>query len=151
VFRLWQTQGYYIYRYIYTHTVIPQFTSLISSSKTARKAKTCKTKINFREEVPGTIIGLREEGAHLSEDWLVNWKTGINLCISYEQKLINSLRVYRGITVCTQMRIELEMCFCRNVRMLLQYHLKFLFWNICTFSAEKHGKFSLKFAVSCHC
>jgi hypothetical protein len=30
-----------------TYTVIPQFTSLIRSSKTARKAKTRKTKINF--------------------------------------------------------------------------------------------------------
>jgi hypothetical protein len=28
-------------------TVVPRFATLISSSKTARKAKTCKTKINF--------------------------------------------------------------------------------------------------------
>jgi hypothetical protein len=30
-----------------SYTVIPQFMSLIRFSKTARKAKTCKTKINF--------------------------------------------------------------------------------------------------------
>jgi hypothetical protein len=49
-------------------TVIPRFTSLIRSSKIARKAKTRKTKINFREEGPGTVIGLREEGARISEN-----------------------------------------------------------------------------------
>jgi hypothetical protein len=53
-------------------TVIPRFTSLIRSPKTARKAKTRKTKINFREEAPGTTIGLREEGATINENWLVN-------------------------------------------------------------------------------
>jgi hypothetical protein len=53
------------------YTEIPRFTSLIRSSKTARKAKTRKTKINFREEAPGTTIGLREEGARIGENWLV--------------------------------------------------------------------------------
>jgi hypothetical protein len=72
---------------------------LDSSSKTARKAKTRKTKINFREEAPGTTIGLQEEGARIRENWLVYWKTGINLCISYKRKVENRLLVYRGITV----------------------------------------------------
>jgi hypothetical protein len=50
------------------YTIIPRFTSLIRPSKTARKAKTRKIKINFREEAPGTTIGLREEGARISEN-----------------------------------------------------------------------------------
>jgi hypothetical protein len=49
---------------IYVHnTEIPRFTSLMRSSETARLAKIRKTKINSREEAPGTTIGLREEGA----------------------------------------------------------------------------------------
>jgi SH3-like domain-containing protein len=52
--------------------VIPRFTSLIRSSKTARKAKTRETKINFRYFPTGTTIGLREEGARISKNWLVN-------------------------------------------------------------------------------
>jgi hypothetical protein len=40
-----------------------------------------KTKINFPFFLTGTTIGLREEGARISENWLVNLKTGINLCI----------------------------------------------------------------------
>jgi hypothetical protein len=70
-------------------TVIPRFTSLIRYSKTAHKAKTHKMKINFQEEAPGITISLREVGARISENWLVNSKTGINLCISYKRKLIN--------------------------------------------------------------
>jgi hypothetical protein len=54
-----------------TNTVIPWFTSVICTSKTAHEAKTHKTKINFREAL-GTTIGLREEGARISENWLVN-------------------------------------------------------------------------------
>jgi hypothetical protein len=42
------------------------------SSKMAREAKTRKKKINSREEAPGTTIGLREEGARISENLLVN-------------------------------------------------------------------------------
>jgi histidinol phosphatase-like PHP family hydrolase len=53
-------------------TEIPRFTSLIHSSKIVHKAKTRKTKITFREEVPGTMISLKEEGARFSENWLVN-------------------------------------------------------------------------------
>jgi hypothetical protein len=45
--------------------------SLMHSSKTGRKGKTLKTKINFQEEAPG-MIGLQEEGARISENWLVN-------------------------------------------------------------------------------
>jgi hypothetical protein len=89
---------HYIWKSKWT-TGIPRFTSLIRSSKTAHEAKTRKTKIDFREEAPGTTISLREEGARTSESWLVNWKTGINLCISYKRKLANRLLVYRGITV----------------------------------------------------
>jgi hypothetical protein len=55
-----------------TLTVIRRCTSYIRSSKTTRNAKTHKTKINFREEVLGTTIGLLEEGARISENWLVN-------------------------------------------------------------------------------
>jgi hypothetical protein len=77
----------------------PSVYKLNSFLQMACKAKTHKTKINFWEEFPGTVIGLREEGAHISENWLVNWKTGINLCISYKQKLVNWLLVYQGITV----------------------------------------------------
>jgi hypothetical protein len=44
-------------------------------------------------------IGLRVEGARISENWLVNWKTGINLCVSYKRKLVNRLLMYQGITV----------------------------------------------------
>jgi hypothetical protein len=75
--------------------------SFISSSKTARKVKIRKTKINFPflPKAPGTTIGLLEEGARISENWLVNWKTSINLCISYKRKIVNWLLVYRGITV----------------------------------------------------
>jgi hypothetical protein len=65
------------------NTVIPQFMSLIHSSKTDHKAK---TKINFQEEALGTMISLLEEGAHISENWLVNRKTGINLCILYKRE-----------------------------------------------------------------
>jgi hypothetical protein len=46
--------------------------SLICSSKTACKAKTHKTKINFQEEAMGTTIGLQEEVACISENWLMN-------------------------------------------------------------------------------
>jgi hypothetical protein len=53
-------------------TVVTQFTSLICSSKTARKAKSHKKKINFQEEASGTTIGLQEEGALISENRLVN-------------------------------------------------------------------------------
>jgi hypothetical protein len=52
-------------------TVISRFASLIRSSKSARKAKTRKTKIIFREEAPGKTIGLLEEGARVSENWPV--------------------------------------------------------------------------------
>jgi hypothetical protein len=34
---------------------------------------------NRREHAAGTTIGLQEEGVHISENWLTNWKTGINL------------------------------------------------------------------------
>jgi hypothetical protein len=84
------------------NTVIPLFTSLIRSSKTARKTKTRKTKINFREKA-------REEGACISE----NWKTGINLCISYSRKLVNRLLVYRGIIVFDPMAFRLRNCLTR--------------------------------------
>jgi hypothetical protein len=80
-------------------TVIPWFMSWIRSSKIACKGKTLKTKINFQEEVSGTTIGLWEEGACISENWLGNWKTGINLCISYKRKLTNQLLVFWGITI----------------------------------------------------
>jgi hypothetical protein len=53
-------------------SVIPRFTSLIRSSKTARKVKTRKMKINFQEEAQGTMISLREEAAHISENWHIN-------------------------------------------------------------------------------
>jgi hypothetical protein len=50
--------------------------SLICSSKTACKAKNHKMKIIFpttsREEAPGTTTSLREEGAHISENWIIN-------------------------------------------------------------------------------
>jgi hypothetical protein len=57
--------------FVNCNTVIPRFTSLISSSKISRKAKTRKTIINFQEEAPGTTISLREEGAQTSENWFV--------------------------------------------------------------------------------
>jgi hypothetical protein len=60
------------YKGNFGNTVIPWFMSLIHSFKTACKAKTHKTKINFREEALGTTIGLREEGAHISKNWLIN-------------------------------------------------------------------------------
>jgi hypothetical protein len=78
---------------------IPRFMSLICSSKTARKAKLAKRKLISHYFPTGTTIDLREEGARISENWLINWKTGINLCISYKRKLVNRLLVYRGITV----------------------------------------------------
>jgi hypothetical protein len=40
------------------------------------KAKTRKTKINFRGEAPVTTISLQEEGACISEKWLVNYDKG---------------------------------------------------------------------------
>jgi hypothetical protein len=72
--------------------VIPQFTSLMCSFKTARKAKTRKTKINFPLLLDGNNDRFRERK-------LENWKIGINLCISFKRKLVNRLLVYRGITV----------------------------------------------------
>jgi hypothetical protein len=77
-------------------TAIPRFTSLIRSSKLL--VKFVKRKLISHYFPTGTTIYLREEGARISENWLVNWKTSINLCISYKRKLVNLLLVYRGIT-----------------------------------------------------
>jgi hypothetical protein len=57
------------------------------------------------------MIGMREEGARIRENWLVNWKTGINLCISYSQKLVNQLLVYQGITVFGPLKHALRGCY----------------------------------------
>jgi hypothetical protein len=63
--------GLYYVCYV-RNTGIPWFTSLIHSSKTARKAKTRKMKISFPLLPTGTTIGLQEEGACISENWLIN-------------------------------------------------------------------------------
>lgn len=52
-----------------------------------------------RENAMETTISLREEGARVSENWFVNWKTGINLCISYKQNLANWLLIYWRTTI----------------------------------------------------
>jgi hypothetical protein len=49
--------------------------------------------------VPGTVFSLQEKGARICENWLINWKTSINLCILYKRKLVNRLLIYRGIPV----------------------------------------------------
>jgi hypothetical protein len=57
-------------------TVISRFTSLIRSSKTARKAKSIKTKINFpllpkkRRREQRSVYERKE--TRTSENWLVN-------------------------------------------------------------------------------
>jgi hypothetical protein len=56
----------------YVRTVIPRFTSLIRSSKIARKAKSRKTKIISHYFPKGITIGLREKGARIRENWVVN-------------------------------------------------------------------------------
>jgi hypothetical protein len=76
-----------LFKIMPSDTVIPGFTCLIRSFKAARKEITRKTKINSHYFPTGTTIGLQEEWFHTSENWLVNWKTGINLCISYKRKL----------------------------------------------------------------
>jgi hypothetical protein len=81
--------------------------SLIPSSKTACEAKTWKKKkikLISHYFPAGITIDLREEGAHLSENWLIyiykkKTHTGINLCILYKRKLVNRLLVCQGITV----------------------------------------------------
>jgi hypothetical protein len=80
------------------NTVIPRFTSLIPPSILVRR-KLVKLKLLSHYFPTGTTISLREEVARTSENWLVNLKTGINLCISYERKLVKRLLVYRRITV----------------------------------------------------
>jgi hypothetical protein len=57
---------------------------------------------------------LREEGAHISKNWLINWKTSINLCISYKWKLVNQMLVYRGITVHAEM--SAFQCVCKKLK-----------------------------------
>jgi hypothetical protein len=79
--------------------VIPKFTSLIRPPKLLVRQKLVKRKWISHYFLIGITIGLRKEGARISENWLVNWKKGINLCILYKQKLLNRLLVYRGITV----------------------------------------------------
>jgi hypothetical protein len=82
------------------YIVIPWFTSLIHSSKTVCKTKTRKTKMNFPKLPDGNNNWFaKERRAHTSKNWLVNWKTSINLCILYKRKLVNRLLIYRGITV----------------------------------------------------
>jgi hypothetical protein len=104
------------------YTVIPRFTSLIHSSKTAHKVKTHKTKLIYYYFPKGTMISLWEEGTRISENWLVNWKTGINLCISYEQKLVNQLLVYWGITVLTSsLTITFTINFCFEIKEFLVF------------------------------
>jgi hypothetical protein len=108
----WSPHPYILFK-IHFNTGIPRFTSLIHSSKTVRKTKTRKTKINFpllsEKRRRGTTIGLREEGARTSENWLVYWKTGINLCITCNRKLVNRLLLYRGITVLSShLRLEVS-------------------------------------------
>jgi hypothetical protein len=90
----------HIFKKLYNYNaVIPRFTSLICSSKTALRWKLVKRKLISDYFPTRTTTGLWEEVAHISENWLANWKTGINLCISYKQKLMNRLLTYRGITV----------------------------------------------------
>lgn len=43
------------------------------------------------DKAVGTMILLWEEGVSVTENWLLNWKTGINLCISHKWKLTNQL------------------------------------------------------------
>jgi hypothetical protein len=82
------------------NTVIPQFTSLICSSKTARTAKTRKTKINFPLLPNGNNDRFaRERSSYKQRLARKLKKTRINLCISYKRKLVHWLLVYRGITV----------------------------------------------------
>jgi hypothetical protein len=87
------------YPCLFKSTVIPRFTSLIRSPKLLVRRKLVKRKLISHFFPTGTTIGLREEGARIRENWLVNWKKRISLCISYERKLVNRLLVYRGTTV----------------------------------------------------
>jgi hypothetical protein len=81
--------------------VIPRFASLIRSSKTARKAKTRKTKINFPLLPDGNNnrFARRRSSYKRKLARKLKKKTSIHLCISYKRKLVNRLLVYRGITV----------------------------------------------------
>jgi hypothetical protein len=63
----------------------------------------------------------------MSENWLVNWRAGINLCISYKWKSVNRLLVYRGITVSNFSYSK------RLLTSLSNSHKRKLFWNLCCF------------------
>jgi hypothetical protein len=88
------------YHEFYPSTVIPRFTSLIRSSKTARKAKTRKTRITFLLLPDGNNDRFaRGRDSYKRKSARKLKKIGIYLCISYERKLLNRLLVYRGIAV----------------------------------------------------
>jgi hypothetical protein len=42
-------------------------------------------KVDSREEELTKTIGLRKEGARITENWLADWKTTTNLLIPYKQ------------------------------------------------------------------
>jgi hypothetical protein len=62
---------FYLSKNAYRCTVIPRFTSLIRSSKSVRR-KLVKRKLISHYFPTGTTMGLREEGACRSKNWLVN-------------------------------------------------------------------------------
>lgn len=63
-------------------------------------AQRCCNTLCIAEYVLGTMMGLQEEGPYICINWLANWKTGINLCFFYKQKLISWFFLYTEGLLC---------------------------------------------------
>jgi hypothetical protein len=81
----------------FCYTVIPRLRAQFIPSKLLVRWKPVKRKLISHYFPMGITIGLWEEGARISENWLVNWRTGINLYISYKRKLVNRLLYTEGL------------------------------------------------------